>query len=207
MKEHLFSKHDFNAVLNNASEGIKQTVDALPDNELMDTDLDGLIKRLTIKHGITVPTLDLDGITIDEAEVDIDVSRNPSYGFDHDRSHVVKRTEFRFYVPYSGETDVFYCRPSQYSMNFPQAEIRSNEIVVCIIQHDLKADSAAIRKEFDKTISQISEHIDRLRSDASGLEANLKQAATARIIQRRQKRQQDADTASGLGFPKRKDPN
>lgn len=203
MQDHLFSKYDFNAALRSASDGIKNSVGALPDNELMATDLDALIERLTKKHDIAVPTLDLNGITVDEGEVDIDVSRNPAYGFFDDRQQSVKRTEFRFYVPFSGEKDVFYCQPSRYSLNYPQADVRSNEIIVRIIRHDPKADAATIRKEFDKTISTISEYLNQLQSDAVGLHDNLKQTATACIKQRREKRQQDSDTASDLGFPKR----
>jgi hypothetical protein len=201
--EILFTKFDFNAAIRNAPKALAASVESLGDQDLNDANLESLADRLTTAHQINVPVLDNDEITVDEREIKMEVNSRYREAFSDSGSHTVKRNEFRFFVPFKGDRDVFFCRPSTFSMNPPRADVRQNEIVVSIVPQHSNADSAAIRKEFDQVLHRIQDILNQLRNDASGLMENLKATATNSIQRRRDKRRNDASVTEGLGFPRR----
>ena len=202
--EALFSKYDFRSALRNAPAGLAKAIEELPDKNLFDDDQEKLVSELVADHLIQVPTLDLDGTKPSQREVEIDVSRDPHQRLMRDLSgpYYVKATEVSFRVPYNGDADVFRCRPSTYTLNPPYADIGADAIVIRVVRQDQTADE--YRKEFDRTIAQIQESLERLRSDCAGLENTLRESAASHLAKRREKRQKDRSLIDDLGFGKPK---
>lgn len=203
-REPLFQKYDFAANVRQAPERLAAAVDELSDAALMTDNVNELIDRLVRDHMFEVPVLSPDKVETDEGEVQIDVSHDPRRAiFRHDGPVYIKATEYRFYVPYVGQRDAFFCHPSSFDFSPPYADVEQGEIVIRVTKHDERQDAAAIRKEFEQVLAKIETYLQRLRSDMSGLEDRLRQMAKDRIEQRRQKRQKDASLVDQMGFPKR----
>jgi len=203
-REPLFQKYDFAANVRHAPEKLAAAVDELSDDQLMTDDVDRLIDRLVQDHMFEIPVLSPERVETDEGEVQIEISHDPRRAiFRHDGPVYVKATEYRFYVPYTGQRDAFFCHPSSYDFSPPYADVEKNEIVIRVTKHDDRQDAAAIRKEFEQALAKIETYLQRLRNDMSGLEDRLRQTAKARIDQRREKRKKDASLVDQMGFPKR----
>lgn len=202
-REPLFQKYDFPANVRHAPEKLLATVDELSDHELMTDNVDQLIDRLVRDHMFEIPVLSPDKVETDEGEVQIDVSHDPRRAIFRDGPVYIKATEYRFYVPYVGQRDAFFCHPSSYDFSPPYADVGDREITIRVTKHNDRQDAASIRKEFEQVLAKIEAYLQRLRNDMSGLEDRLRQTARARIEQRRLKRQNDASLVDQMGFPKR----
>ncbi len=203
-REPLFYKFDFPANVRHAPEKLTAAVEKLSDKELMADNLDPLIDQLVRSHMFEIPVLSPDKVETDEGEVQIDVSHDPRRAmFRHDGPVHIKATEYRFYVPFKGQRDAFFAKPSTWNMDPPYADVEVGEIVIRVIKHEERQDAAAIRKEFEQVLAKIETNLERLRGDTNGLEDRLRQTAKARIEQRRDKRKKDVSVVDQMGFPKR----
>ncbi len=197
----LFHKYDFSAVCRNLPEQVKKAADELPDHELLDGTAEEIAERLAEAHAIEVPALDLENVAPTEQEVDLDVSGDPRrMTFDHGGPCYVKATEISFRVPFTGDSKMFLCCPSTSTMNPPHADIEGNSVIVRIVRTD--QDATAFRTAFDETIQSIEKYLDWLRSDVAQLPTAIRQAALARVQQRREKRKKDKSLIEDLGFGK-----
>lgn len=204
-REPLFYKFDFPANVRAATEKIAAAADMIPDHELMADNVEPLVNRLVRDHMFDIPVLSPDKVEADEGEIEVDVSHDRHRALFHvyGEPHYVKMTEYRFYVPYKGQRDAFFAKPSTWNMSPPYADVEAKEIVIRIIKHDEQQDAATIRKEFEKVLAEIETNLQRLRNDTNGHEDRLRQTAKARIDQRREKRKKDASIVTQMGFPKR----
>jgi len=117
----------------------------------------------------------------------------------------MKGARYFFFVPFDGQPEVFKCRPSTYTLNPPQAEIRENELVLSYVRLD-DATPAAIRAEFDRTLGDIKGYLDWIEKDLAPYNASLRATAVKRLDARRVKLLKDQSVVSGLGFaPRRRD--
>jgi hypothetical protein len=137
-----------------------------------------------------------------EVDVDLSLDRRERFMRDLDGPHYVKGTEVTFRVPYQGDRDAFYCRPSTYTLNPPYAEIEDEALLVRVVRRDQNA--AEFRKSFDGTIAQIQQALEQLRRDCAGLDEALRSTATAQLAKRCGKRERDRGLLDGLGFGRSK---
>jgi len=201
--ETLFAKYDIGSTLRNGPARLVQSIDALSDAEILDGGQEKLVQRLVVDHLIAIPELHLDAVEPSQCEVDIDVSGDQTRMiYDRSRPSYIKGTEISFRVPFTGDPDVFRCQPSSYSLNPPHADIERDAIIVRVVRQDQNPQE--FRKVFDYAINQINSALAQLRLDCAGLEKALQNAASARLIQRREKRQKDRELIDQLGFSQRK---
>jgi len=200
--EILFAENEFRGMMRATAEEMCEAIDELTDSELMDDDIDTLIDRMVASHTLVVPNLNVDDISVDESEVEVEVDdrRYASYGLG---PQIVKATQYEFFIPFDGEREAFFCTPSSRDYSPPYGDVLDNEIVVAIVNRDNDVDAAAIRKRFDAEVAKIIKYLGWLRNDAAQLPTDLRQLAATRIEQRREKRKQDVKVVDGLGFRKR----
>jgi len=201
-RDPLFCTYDFSAAVRGAPAKLAQAIDRLDEAQLFQSDQDKLLGDLIDEHRINVPALDLGAVERSQREVDIDLSHDPREQFMRDLRgpYYVKATEVSFRVPFHGDKDVFYCRPSSFSLNPPYADIESEAVVVRVVRRDQNAEE--FRKSFDSTIAQIKQALDQLRHDCVGLEDKLKNLAITQLAKRREKREKDRSLIDDLGFRK-----
>lgn len=200
--ESLFESSELRDAIENASTELAEAIDALSDESLLKPDEQELLRRLVAEHVLRVPVLDVDAITAAQREMDVDVSQDARrFIDDRSRPFYVKATEIAFSVPFRGDRNLFFCRPSRWSMSPPKAEIGTDSLVVRIVRQDQNA--AEYRKAFDQTLAAIKTHLDQIASDCAGVETRLIREAGARLAARKSKRQKDQNLLSELGFKPR----
>ncbi|MBI4179696.1 hypothetical protein HY522_09780 [bacterium] len=202
--EHLFSKYDLRAVLDNQGRKMVEEIDAIPGERLLATSPAAWGEYFEKKYQLGVPRLKRDEITVDQAEDEIDVSQHHNrFIRDRSRPFHLKGTSFSFFVPFDGEPEFFHCQPSTYTSAPPTGQVEGNELTMSYVE--LKdADPAAIRANFDREIGDVQGYLEWIEKDVAPFNASIKAEAMRRIETRRTKLLKDQAVVGGLGFARRR---
>ena len=101
MIEPLFSRFPIQQLCEQRLQKVRQAVDELAPDQLLNTDPDELLTYLTDKHTLTTPVPLHDLITLDQAEIKIDVSRDPQRRIrDRSRPFYITGTRYTYFVPF-----------------------------------------------------------------------------------------------------------
>jgi hypothetical protein len=201
--DYLFSKYDLNKVTESVVQKMGAEIDGLAEAQLLGTAPDAMARYFADKYRLDVPQLHEDQITVDPVETRVDVSQDPGR-FIRERSgpFYVAGTDFRYFVPYSGEGDLFRCQGNQISMNPPRAEIESGHLVFSFVRTDANAD--AVKAEFDQRLGHTKDLLAGVAGIVEAFNAQLEAQALARINARRERLQKTGTAAAALGYPVRR---
>lgn len=199
----LFSNVDLSNVLYGHEQKMFKEIDNTPSDRMRDEDLETLCDYFEREYKIDVPVLDENGIAVDHEDAKIDVRRTPNrFFYDGGGSGFISGTRFKFFVPYSGEKELFKCRPSSFNFNPPHAQVNPNELLL-IYTATGQQDATAIRGQFDRDLGQIKQWLTYVAGDVESFNSVVRSKARTRIEMRRKKLLNDRDMTSGLGFPTR----
>lgn len=198
-EDYLFTGTNFNSVDRHQRQQMAQEIERVDADRLLNTSVDDLAEYFAEKFRIAVPELDVENLVIDQREKQIDVSRDPMRMImDRGRAFYVTGTEIEVEVPFSGEAEAFKIQPSPYSLNPPRATARGSKLTFLITGTSLDADG--VRKEIDRTVSEIQSYLSNLRGNLSGLNSQLLGEAKAAIEARRMKLLASRSMVASLGF-------
>lgn len=198
----LFSNVDLSSVLCGHEQKMFKEIDSFPPNRIRDEDLETLCDYFEREYKIAVPALDEKSITVDHEDAKIDVRRTPNRFFYDGGAGHVSGTRYKFFVSYSGEKELFKCRPSSFNFNPPHAQVNPNELVLIYTATGQQV-ATAIRSQFDRELGQIKEWLSCVGSDVEMFNGGVRSKARTRIEMRKKKLEKDRDLASNLGFPAR----
>ena len=106
--DYLFSDGDVRNYLDRARHALVQEIDQLPPDRITRTDLDALVHYFVERYILTTPVLDEQHITVDQEEVQIDVSQDPQrLVVNRSRPFYLTGTRIIHYVPFTGNADLF----------------------------------------------------------------------------------------------------
>jgi len=206
MKDYLFSKYDLHSVILNQDKKLSMEISNLSKDQILKTVESELVEYFFLKHIINPIVLDLENITIDQTEIDIDVSQDPVRAvFDRSRPAYVRGNRIQYFIPYSGDKELFFCRPSTSSSLIPFGEVKENEIILTI--DTLEQNPEKIKELSGRNISNIQQYISWVNGDISVFNSSLKAKITSQIISRKEKLDKNASLVNSLGYPLRRREN
>ena len=146
-----------------------------------------------------MPVLKQEDIVADQRETKIDVSGDRSRYFSNPgQPFYINGTTVEITVPFEGDSEAFKIQPTSFTMNPPRAEVKDNNLVIRIEGTDLSAER--VRTDVNKTVAEIEEYLVTLRSNAQGLNSQVRSIARGVIEQRREKLLKDRNLLGDLGF-------
>lgn len=185
MSDLLFAKYDLSSVLRNHLSMAQKEIDGLGEDYLLGASDSDLIVFVASKVSLDVPRLG-DAYMLEPTEVEVDIGSD----FGHNRK--VKGYHVEIRIPFSGDPDLFLCRPSSFNFNPPRADIGRNQLLA-IYQSPGPLDPTQVKAGFDQTLKQIREYLQTVEADCEafhvGLESKIGQmlaARKSRILQYRQ---------------------
>ena len=206
MTEELFRAYDLHGTLANRTRNLVNGANSMGENEVLNTPQEDLVEYLVEKHSIPPVAIDESGIGTDYGDTQIDISGNPRYAvFDRSRPFRVIGTRVSFYVPFTGDPDLFRIQPSTLSLSPPQAVIKTNELIFTYDR--TKERTSEIKGEFERDFEQTRVHIERVNTEVEKLNAALPETARQQLTTRREKLLQDRNLVENLGFPLRRTQN
>lgn len=203
---YLFASRDLRQVLESHAAEMRQEVERLDGNRLLNTALADLADYLVKKYTLSVPVLYLDQMVADHQETQVDVRYDSDRWIDDkSRPFYIPGQRIEISVPFTGEEELFYCRASTATFNPPRALIKNNAVVLVIeIAHDVQKD---LRGEIDRTIASIEQHLTWTKVDVQGFNNGLLATATQTIEHRRNRLLQNQGRVASLGIPLKNRPD
>jgi hypothetical protein len=202
----LFVKYDLLSVIERHRQGVQMEVAGIDPDSLLNVSVDDLVGSLHERFRIDTPILQESEITVDQQETQVDVSRDPTRFIpDPSRPFYIPGTELSYFVPFTGDADLFYCRASTFSYNPPRGKIASDQTLILsytVTGHD----GAGIKSQFDSDMTSVRKHLEWVRNDAEQFNASLPALARETVEVRRRKLLNDRGLVANLGFPLRERP-
>jgi hypothetical protein len=203
----LFGKFSIFDVLEGQKRQIKQKVQSLEPNYVLNASEEDLVAWLVGEFTLNVPSIDESGIHVDYEEKQIDVSRDPTrLFFERDGPFYVPGTRLTFIVPFTGDASFFDVRPQNftYSTGGSTAAVTDSEIRVTYAGANL--DGARAKQEFQNELQLINQNLQSLRAAADRQNGELDQQIRQQVRERKDKLLRDAQMVASIGFPiKRRD--
>lgn len=198
-RNYLFNNVDWYSVDQHQRKELAKEIDSINGDRLLNTSVDDLCDYFEKKYKIEVPTLNPDHIVADQRETKIDVSGDPRRYFSNPgEPFYVNGTTVEISVPFEGDGEAFKVQPTSYTMSPPRADIKNNNLIIKIEGTDLTAEQ--VRNEVNRTIAEIEGYLVTLRSNAQGLNSQIRSLARSAIEQRRGKLLMDRNLLGDLGF-------
>jgi hypothetical protein len=202
----LFASQDLGEFLRQKSGEMTSEVESIDSNRILNTAPADLSSYLVDKYKLEAPTLRRDEWQIDQKESKKDVSRDPNRWFrDQTQPFYVPSQQIRVEVPFAGDPNFFYVRPSQFNLNPPLARIQEGLLVITYeVAHD---EQLELRPQIDRALAEIDQHLEWIRKDVNGFNLRLENDALQAIAYRRQRLLQNQNRMVALGIPLRVRPN
>lgn len=198
-EDNLFTGPDSFAVDRHQRQQMAADIEKVDADRLLNTPVEDLAAYFAEKYKITVPTLDIDSLVVDQREKQIDVSRDPMRMImDRGRPFYVTGTEIEVEVPFTGEAEAFKIQPNPYTLSPPRASIRGSVLTFSVVGTNL--DATQVRAEIDRTIADIQSYLSNLRGNMATLNDQLLGEARAAIETRRAKLLASRNMVASLGF-------
>ena len=152
------------------------------------------------KYSIDPLMIDESAIQVDYGDAQIDISHRFEYAvFDRSTPTYVTGTRITFFAPFSGDPELFKCRPSTFSLNPPRGVVRGNELV--FVYDRTPQDVPNIRSEFDRELQNVQQNLSRIADQVEQFNSAIQTKVSQQFDARREKLLQDRGTIEGLGFP------
>lgn len=198
----LFFGNSLGDALRAQHERLREFVLNLDANVVLSTPEEDMLDQIVARFEVPCPVLKKDQQFSPGAEdVRIDVTgdyRRATFG---PGPHYVNGTRFQLHVPFEGEQDVFFLRPSTFSSNPPRAAVKDQELVMTVQSPADSLDPAAMRGQLDEVLSQIETHLERARAEIDRYNSELKGVARGLLQRRRQKVLADRTLEEHLAVP------
>ncbi len=199
----LFHDADLRSVLTVKERALSNEIIALGEDRVLNTSLEDLCDYFVERHEVEPIVIDESGVQVDYGDAQIDVSHRFEYVVD-DRSTptFVIGTKITFFVPFSGDSGLFKCRPSTFNFNPPQGVVRGNELVFSYVR--TTQDAPGIKDEFERDIGNVKKYVSWISSDVEQFNSVVHTETRQQIEARRQKLLQDRGIVENLGLPLRR---
>jgi hypothetical protein len=204
----LFSEYDLRSVIQTQQKKMFDEIDGIEENRLLNASIEDLCDYLEQKYKIGVPQLKEDGITVSQRETKIDISRDPerNFVFRHvGGSPYAGGTAVSCYIPFDGDSDLFKCRPSSFSLSGTHAIIQQNELILTYTQ--IEHNETAIKAAYERDIANIRQTLTTIANDVAGFNSGLRSNGRGWIEKRKQRLLKNQNLAESLGFPLRRRPD
>jgi hypothetical protein len=198
--EPLFSKYELRRVIEAQEQAMYKEVDAVETNRLLNTGTEDWCNYLEDKYELEPLVLNEAGITVDQADMRLDVSGDTRRMiFDRRQPFYVSVTRVSFYVPFCGDKDLLQCMPSTFKTMFPRAEIREAELIYtyATAEHDAEE----VRREFDRDFGLTRDFVGFVNNDVGPFNNRVRGLAKTRVDARKAKLLKDQGMVAGLGYP------
>ena len=174
---------------------MRDEINSLNENRILNTSEDDLCNYFVKKYKVGVLQIDESQIQIDYGDARINVR-------DYGRLISLTGTRVTFYIPFSGDPDLFKLQPSMFSVNPPRAKVRGREIVM--IYERTTTGATQIKGEFESELTRLKNYLQYIEQEVTPFNSSIREMASQGIKVRREKILRDRDLAEQIGFPLRR---
>lgn len=138
--------------------------------------------------------------SVDEAQIDPRKWAS-SYLVDEYTPRTVLGVRIRFFVPFTGDPQLFRYHPESFTLDFPEAEIQNNELV--FIYEGPTAETDRMSDEFRHRLRTVVSNAKNMEASVRQFNDSLKAKALSAIKERREQLNRIREAGEHTGFPPR----
>ena len=203
MAEPLFFGGWLRDALRNLEERMHSEIELFSENRILHTSEVELCGYFVEKYKVNVLQIDESKIQVEPSDVEIDVSKireHPSYGWPH--PVYVTGTRMTYYIPFSGDSDLFNLRPSTQTSVLSRADVKDGELVM--VYEERPESSSRIGQRFDEDLKLLKRYLAWSAKDIAPYNSSLCKKVSESIKARRDKLLKDRELANQTGFAVRR---
>lgn len=200
MTDRLFRNADLSDVLAGQEQKMADEIGSLSEESVLNTSPEKICNYFVEKYRVEPLVIDESGIQVDYGDTQIDVSRRVEYaGFGRSEPIHVTGTRITFFVPFSGDPELFKYRPSTFILISLRGVVRANELV--FVYDRTTQEALNIKSEFDRELQSVQQHLSWISDQVEQFNSTIRPKVSQQIGARREKLLQDRGIVEGLGFP------
>lgn len=184
---HLFSDGDLHQTLEGQRIAATKAVEQIPKDQFLATTVDTLVEHLVDKYSIEPLVVDEQPAAMDQQEAKIDVTGRFEYGGSLDGRNVyADGHQLTFFLPFTGDAELWKLRPNRWSSMPPIGEVDSRQSVLKItLVNTSSTDANWYQQQLQKQLTGIRESVGAQLSMISGFSQALPGQIRAAVEHRR----------------------
>jgi hypothetical protein len=194
--EILFHKQDMHSTMEAHRQRASLLVQQMNGNSLLNTPTEDIVADITEQLQFDIPVLHREQAHADQREAMVQV--RDYYSGDDDGVRAVPGTMVELYVPFTGDKDFFFIRPTTYNMNPPRAIVSDAQITIRVSGQNLT--QQAVKQQLDGTLDSIDEYLSWQRTSATELNNGPPGLIRSSVEHRKSKLLADQNLVAGLGY-------
>ncbi|WP_125154528.1 hypothetical protein [Clostridium rectalis] len=205
MRDYLFySKGDLYNTIECHKQNIKKNIENQKSDYILNVNQDDYIEYLYNKYIINPLVLHEEEISIiEQKEIDVDISHEWDRAIsDRTRPFYIKGNSITIGIPYEGDRELFYLKPSTFSTIIPCGVVKDTDLLLTFENTNLTSEQ--IKSDLDKNIKLIKQYIDWQNESILPFNDNLKNYLKQLFFKRKDKLLKDLNLVASLGIPLRK---
>ncbi len=183
LRKWLFDGGNLRYVLQDQGQKIRNEINSLSENQILNTLEDDLCNYFFEKYKVET-------LQIDESQIQMDYSAYAT------------GIRITFYIPFTGDRNLFEQKPSTFSPNPPRAYVGESEIVMTYERTTYEADQ--IEGEFKSELERLKNYLKWIEQDITPFNSSIRETASQEISIRREKILKNRDLVEKIGFPLRR---
>lgn len=197
--ETLFSKYDLSLVLQNQIKQMREYINNLKEDYVLNVSESDLTAYLQGKYSIEPITLG-EPFIASSHEIDIDVSHDPMRGgYGDGRRIVVKGMQVHIKVPFTGEADLFRCQPSSFTLSPPHAVVSDGFLEFYIKGDRLVGEN--VKRSLETALAEIHGYLRNIRMACEAHNASLERLIHELFEFRKKRVLSNRDVLASIGLP------
>ena len=198
MTDLLFCEGHLGDALRAQGQKMRDEINSLDEDQILNILEEDLCNYFVEKYKVEALQIDESQIQSDYGDAEIDVSHRWDYG----RTQSVTGTSITFYIPFTGDPDLFKLQPSTYSWNPPSADVGNHEIVM--IYERTTTEAKQIKDAFESELTRLKNYLQCIEQDITPFNSSIRETASQGIKVRREKILRDRDLVENIGYQLRR---
>jgi len=163
------------------------------DADTLVSNAEDVCRALVGKFKLELPVLNREAMQASCKEADIPfVGRRPGVSY-------AKGTRVTVTIPFTGDQELFYLRPSQFSLAPPEAEVTASELRLTL--ETTTHDDKELRREIEGTLDAIGLHLANAKEQVDRFHPELEREVEGAVIARKKRLLEQRGMMERLGIP------
>lgn len=201
-RQYLFHDFDFHAVQENQRRRMLAAIEQADAGAIRRGDVDVVADDFAGRFRLDAPILTEGAVSLAVEEAQVDATGDFSRAFVGPGPHYVPGIRATYYVPYTGEREMFRCRPSTFTTVLPAAELKPGELRFVYERTDQNV--AGTKQSFDHDLREVKRYLGWLEENANSFNDSLPPLARQAVAARRQRLAEMDRGTQSLGVPIRR---
>lgn len=159
-RNYLFSDGDLAATLESQLRSVKGLVERIPRDQFLATSVDTLVEHVHAQLAVDPLQIHEDQLQMEDGEAKIDVTGRFDYGAWGDGPVMAAGHRLRFYLPFSGDPQLWKMRPNASTSMPPHGDVdASRRVLIIELTNTSNTPSEWYQNEFRRVLDGIREYV------------------------------------------------